>query len=1163
MTDKKQAILATLLLAAITLFFWTQSRFPALDEKAQMGQRTSFSSIAFDVLIPAEPDASYLTRVAYSAINWGYTNWKGMTFGLCFAAAFILLLKHLPRFSPSPHHWLNALRGMIIGIPLGVCANCSTPIADGMVKAGSRIETALATLISSPTLNIFVLTMTFTLLPLHLAVIKLLAVILMVLVVVPLCVRWLVEKDQSIYQERGLEKLDSVTAKQGLSQLLQDEACELPSDSWKEAIFRICRDYWAYLKLIVISTLPLMLLAGVLGALAIEAVSLEALRSDFSGIAALGVLLVISIIGTFLPVPIAFDVIAVSTLLATGFPTSLAMALLLSLGTLSIYPAMIIARRISLKLSLSLMVTLVLLSTATGFIAVHYESNLFSKTSAAVDSLSQSIPNSDTQSQHNNVTVKSSGLNAGLLKDLSESECKKLTAEQWKSCSAEAIKHLTQVITKQKPLLPEPIDPNSCNGLTDRTESFNCFSLITRDFAISTGDESRCKSVPVIEQKEECYNILRQQKIHNLYLLESINSESEVNPELEAPAQSSAFLFDAKTVQWSSLKKARNIEISVWNEDLNNSSLTTENQKHFTLTATEESNLSLPFDFSLSDFYEPFKYGRGVASGDINGDLYPDLVFATANGPKVFLNDQGKRFHPLSLDLSSSNPLNSFLVAFVDLNNDGWLDLFFTTYGGLNYWLANQSGQLSNSLESLPNTPTNLTMAAGFADHDNDGDLDAYLGNWTAGAENNFSTTLSSNGWLIKEDNSFRLEPAETFPGETLSVLFSDLNGDHSIDLVETNDNQAPDLYFYNDGKQFKQSYQADSLIPSTSLTTMSIDSADFNNDLHFDLFTADMSFGQGDTESYCEAIASVAQRKLCEQQLLGWEALKNFDTSWCSNQEDRKHAQQCVNGFIITLAKSSRDPALCTKLPTRSVDLIQLCKQLAETPVIPEPTPSHHIPQQQSNKLLLGKGDGSFTDATETMKANNTFWSWNSKAADLDNDEWQDLLVVNGFGFGEQQNEIHSNLFFHNQQGKHFERKQEAFGLTQHLNTPSYTYTDIDLDGDIDIVATAIMSNPLFYRNNSTNNGISFILRDEIGNRFCIGCKLIITYGNGKQQIRELKLSGGFLSFDDSVLYFGLGNHNEVDKIEIIWSDGFQQELKLLLASGKRYKIERHAQKN
>ena len=33
--------------------------------------------------------------------------------------------------------------------------------------------------------------------------------------------------------------------------------------------------------------------------------------------------------------------------------------------------------------------------------------------------------------------------------------------------------------------------------------------------------------------------------------------------------------------------------------------------------------------FAITDFFEPFIIGKGIASGDFNNDLWPDLVLAT------------------------------------------------------------------------------------------------------------------------------------------------------------------------------------------------------------------------------------------------------------------------------------------------------------------------------------------------------------------------------------------------------------------------------------------------------------------------------------------------------------------------------------------------------
>ena len=51
-----------------------------------------------------------------------------------------------------------------------------------------------------------------------------------------------------------------------------------------------------------------------------------------------------------------------------------------------------------------------------------------------------------------------------------------------------------------------------------------------------------------------------------------------------------------------------------------------------------------------------------------------------------------------------------------------------------------------------------------------------------------------------------------------------------------------------------------------------------------------------------------------------------------------------------------------------------------------------------QGNVLLVGSSDGTFTNQAEERGVYDGGWAWNAKFADLDNDEWQDLYVVNGW---------------------------------------------------------------------------------------------------------------------------------------------------------------------
>jgi hypothetical protein len=97
------------------------------------------------------------------------------------------------------------------------------------------------------------------------------------------------------------------------------------------------------------------------------------------------------------------------------------------------------------------------------------------------------------------------------------------------------------------------------------------------------------------------------------------------------------------------------------------------------------------------------------------------------------------------------------------------------------------------------------------------------------------------------------------------------------------------------------------------------------------------------------------------------------------------------------------------------------------------------------------------------------------------------------------------------------------------------------------------------FYENQSTsNNSIAIELNDAVGNRQGIGSKVTIFYGDGDQQVREIKASGGYRSYNPAEVWFGLGTFESVDKITIMWSTGEKQILEGPFSVGNRYIIHR-----
>jgi hypothetical protein len=205
----------------------------------------------------------------------------------------------------------NTLLGAATGVPLGVCANCVAPIGQGLYQAGAGPSTVLATMISSPTLNVVVLAMLFALFPFPVALVRLLVPIVLIALV-----PWLTGGVQPAAE------ISSILAAAGSARPTRETLMQ----------------YLKNLGKLAATTIPLMILAGLLGALFIELVPA---RVTLLGIALL------AIIGTFLPVPIAFDVAASFLLLTRGVPLPYVVTLLCTLGAFSVYSVLILGRTIS------------------------------------------------------------------------------------------------------------------------------------------------------------------------------------------------------------------------------------------------------------------------------------------------------------------------------------------------------------------------------------------------------------------------------------------------------------------------------------------------------------------------------------------------------------------------------------------------------------------------------------------------------------------------------------------------------------------------------------------------------------------------------------------------------------------------------------------------
>ncbi len=356
LNNNKRLSLVSLLIIVIAAFFWGGSRYPQLDEKALMGGDTQLESpLSFNSVIQTQQGDSAFNQILVTTINWAAENRNGMTFGILFGTAFLTLF-NLLRHRGSKNGFINTLLGLGAGAPLGVCVNCAAPIAKGMHSAGARLETTLAAMFSSPTLNVVILIMLFSIFPPYLAIIKLTLTLVFIILIIPLLTRTV------FVDERVPTYDDSVCPMPG-------SVLPEPGEGWKQALFAIITAYFKNLWYIIITTLPLMVLAGLLGAVAVTFIPLDAITEiEVNFLNAL----MVAAIGIFLPLPIALDLVIAAALLASGLPIFYVAVLLFTLGIFSIYPFFIVWTSISKRVALILGLVLMLMGVAGGYVAEYY-----------------------------------------------------------------------------------------------------------------------------------------------------------------------------------------------------------------------------------------------------------------------------------------------------------------------------------------------------------------------------------------------------------------------------------------------------------------------------------------------------------------------------------------------------------------------------------------------------------------------------------------------------------------------------------------------------------------------------------------------------------------------------------------------------------------------
>ena len=250
--------------------FWFATRYPQLLSKAEhVGQ--ALPSMAYSSqLMSVAPDASTGLRILTATVNWLDSMKIGMTFGVLFGALLHTVLRYYP-LKIGKNLYVNSLKGALVGIPMGVYANCAVPTACGITRGHGRVEVALGFLFSSPNFNPVVVMMTVMALPCQVTLAKYAVLLLVILFVVPTLIRWL-ERDQPL-QIKTVRKNEEATC-----------AITLPPDDCQERFFGVARDlagdFVRHIWMLLKPTITIMLIASVVSATVLTLVPWDSLLSE-------------------------------------------------------------------------------------------------------------------------------------------------------------------------------------------------------------------------------------------------------------------------------------------------------------------------------------------------------------------------------------------------------------------------------------------------------------------------------------------------------------------------------------------------------------------------------------------------------------------------------------------------------------------------------------------------------------------------------------------------------------------------------------------------------------------------------------------------------------------------------------------------------------------
>ena len=475
----------------------------------------------------------------------------------------------------------------------------------------------------------------------------------------------------------------------------------------------------------------------------------------------------------------------------------------------------------------------------------------------------------------------------------------------------------------------------------------------------------------------------------------------------------------------------------------------------------------------------------GGAVADVNGDGYPDL-FVLGSGEvsdALFINQRDGRFVDEAARYGLSRPHRGTGAAFGDVDGDGDPDLYVTSFGDTDLLIpaAGQHRLYRNDGGRF----TDVAVAAGVAQ-------------------------------------------SAPYP-EGYGATFGDIDLDGDLDLfvagwhVIAGDQAFGSRLFRNRGDGTFEDVSAQSGLLDTS------------------------------TQAFGAAIVDVDGDRFPELIVAG-----DFGTS--------RYLRNNRDGTFTELDPGTGEPVTLATDPNWSIGKAHNGMGLAVGDIdgdleldvfITAIWPTFHFESAYwGNGLYLHRGDHRFESVAAPGGVADGGWGWGTALADFDHDGRIDIAMTNGWPFdddmtGESFDGEASYLFMQRADGR-FEDAASKAGWQHTLQGRGLLTLDYDRDGDLDMAILSNRGKLYLYRNDTVRDGalmqaprnqrwlqvaLDTVHRPDLAPEG-LGANVFIE-SQGRVQRAWMTQSPSFLGIGETLLHFGVGDAQLIEKLTVRWPSG------------------------